>query len=97
MLAQEGCKIRLIVIVNGAAFDEPLLEEMSSDHRLEVHYLAEANVAAAQRFGRSLVETPYFAFLDDDDEYLPNALRLRLQPMLEDERIDLAQVSQPVL
>jgi hypothetical protein len=89
VLAQEGCKVRLIVIVNGAAFDEPLFEEMSRDPRLEVHYLAEANVAAAQRFGRSLVETPYFAFLDDDDEYLPNALHLRLRPMLEDERIDL--------
>jgi glycosyltransferase involved in cell wall biosynthesis len=34
--------------------------------------------------GRTLVTNEFFAYLDDDDEFLPGALRTRVAPMLED-------------
>lgn len=46
--------------------------------------LEEGSLPRALAFGRSYVATPYFGFLDDDDEYLPDALRVRLQPLEDD-------------
>ena len=86
---QQGVDLRLIIVVNGTAYDPALFAEIRRDPCLEVHYLEEPNQAAAQRFGRSLVSSAFFAFLDDDDEYLPGALLVRIQPMLSDSKVDI--------
>jgi hypothetical protein len=52
-----------------------------------VHYSPLGSLPLAQRIGRSLVRSEYFCFLDDDDEYLPGALRLRLAPLLADSQL----------
>jgi hypothetical protein len=86
-VGQTGVDVRLLLIVNGTRFDQVLMDEMRSRSKLEVHYLKEASLPAALRYGRSVVATPFFAFLDDDDEYLPGALHLRVSCLLQDDRL----------
>ena len=50
--------------------------------------MAEGSLPAALRHGRSLVDTPFFGFLDDDDEYLPDAIAIRLAAFASDAAID---------
>jgi len=83
--AQEQVEVEVIVVVNGKRFDPTLFEALRGTPDLRVVYQDEGSLPLAIRFGRSLVTAPFFAFLDDDDEYLPGALWLRLQPLLADE------------
>ena len=46
---------------------------------VELHKLSEPSLPKAIAFGRSLVTTPFFGFLDDDDELLPESLDKRLE------------------
>jgi hypothetical protein len=39
--------------------------------------------------GRTLVTSEFFAYLDDDDEYLPGALKTRAAPMLANSTLDV--------
>lgn len=86
--AQERVSVELIVVVNGLRFDPECYEELRSMPGLNVAYLEEGSLPLAVKHGRSLATAPYFSFLDDDDEYLPDALWRRLQPLLSDEAID---------
>ena len=88
VLAQEGVEVTLVMVVNGQRFDEELLASLSADPRLSVHRLEEPSYPAACRYGRTLVHTEYFAYLDDDDEFLPGALAARVAPMLADPSVD---------
>jgi hypothetical protein len=80
--------VSLVIVVNGQRFDPALLDSLASDSRIAVHRLDEPSYPAACRHGRSLVATEYFAYLDDDDEFLPNALATRVAPMLADPSVD---------
>jgi glycosyltransferase involved in cell wall biosynthesis len=89
VLDQEGVDLEVIVVVNGADHDRDLLAELRADPRLRVEFRAEASLPAAHRHGRRLVSKPYFSFIDDDDEFLPGALRTRAAAMMEDDSIDV--------
>lgn len=89
VLAQEGVAVEILLIVNGNRYDPALLAELEARGDLRVHYRSEPGLPAALRFGRSLVKTEYFSFLDDDDEYLPGALSSRLGPMRDQSDIDV--------
>jgi glycosyltransferase involved in cell wall biosynthesis len=93
---------RVLVVVNGWDFDSGLMAELRHNPCTRVVQIeedpAERSVTreqvlyglpAAIHFGRTLVETEFFAFLDDDDEYLPGALETRLAPLLSDSSIDV--------
>jgi len=82
--AQSGVSVRPIVVVNGERFDAVLRARLESDPFLRVHYVERGSNGGAQRVGRQLVESEFFAFLDDDDELLPDTLALRVQPLLRD-------------
>ena len=86
--AQEGPRPELLIVVNGTRFDPDVRRSLEARDDLTVHYSEWASLPAAIRFGRSLVATQFFGFLDDDDEYLPQAIRTRLEPLLADPRID---------
>lgn len=68
----------LVVVVNGPGFDPPLRELLQNDPRLRYDYQPLGSYPAAQRRGRELVRTPFFCFLDDDDELLPGSIAARL-------------------
>ena len=89
LLEQSGASVTPLVVVNGNRYDPGLLEELNKRDDLNVLYREKGNLPAAVRAGREHVSTPYFCFLDDDDEYLPGALSTRLAPMLRDSSVDV--------
>lgn len=87
VLAQEGCVARPLLIVNGNRFDPMVVEEWRAHPGVRVHYEPIGSLPRAFRIGRSLVDTEFFAFLDDDDEYLSHALHVRLHALQADPRL----------
>jgi glycosyltransferase involved in cell wall biosynthesis len=76
------------VIVNGPGRDRDLTRELARDRRLRVHVLEEAGLPNALHVGRRLVDTPWFAELDDDDLLLPGALATRVKALAESDAYD---------
>ena len=89
IVQQDIGDIEVIVVVNGKRFDPELFAQLKADARLKVYYQEEGSLPAALRLGRTLVTRVFFSFLDDDDEYYPGALRIRLAPMLRNSSVDL--------
>jgi glycosyltransferase involved in cell wall biosynthesis len=85
---QNHAAAELIVVANGPRC-EPSVLEMLEALPLRVLRLEEGNLPAAIRCGRRAVRTGYFAFLDDDDIYLPDALASRIDT-LESQAADFA-------
>lgn len=73
--------IRVLLILNGDRFHLPLVEELRARQDVELIQIPEASLSAAILEGRKQVQSPFFAFLDDDDEYLPGAVDLRITLM----------------
>lgn len=68
-----------IVVVNGPRADPDLLDALRRRTDIRLTMSERLGVSAARLHGRRLVDTPYFALLDDDDEFLPHALETRRQ------------------
>jgi hypothetical protein len=79
--SQEAAPPQVLIIVNGKRVHAPAYETLIRQPELRVQYRENGNVSEARYFGRTLVDTPFFAFLDDDDIFLPNALQIRLEAM----------------
>lgn len=86
--ASEG-PVKILVVVNGQRFDPDLLNLLLSRTDLQVTQIAEGSLTQAHLVGRRQVDTEFFAFLDDDDEYLPGGLDARLERMQADPHADL--------
>jgi len=79
----------VLVVANGHLIDAGVVREVASIENVEVEVQAVASLPNAIRYGRSRVRTEFFGFLDDDDEYLPGAIAVRLAPMLADPSVDV--------
>jgi len=79
----------IIVVVNGTGFDPAVAQQLQDDPRVRYDYQALGSYPAAQRRGRELVRTPYFCYLDDDDELLPGSLATRLDRIDQTDQPDL--------
>ena len=90
LLGQSVAPAKIIIVVDGDLFDQILLEELQQRPDLEVCYQPEANVGAARHAALQLVDTEFFCFLDDDDEYLPDALSILLAVMTGEPEVDVA-------
>jgi glycosyltransferase involved in cell wall biosynthesis len=86
---QDGGAPKIVVVVNGDRYDGGLLTSLHDHKELVVHRLEVASVAAARHYGRKAVTTEYFGFLDDDDEFLPDALSSRLAAFEADPSADV--------
>ena len=85
---QKNVHVQVLVVVNGVRFDAEHLKTLKTRSDLSVHYELVGSLPLALHIGRSLIDTDFFGFLDDDDVYLPDALANRLGPMLEDGGVD---------
>jgi len=81
ILLQGGVRAIPIVLVNGPARDPAMTRELMADPRLRVYVREPAGLAGALQAGRRLVDTAWFAELDDDDELLPGALAMRIEAL----------------
>lgn len=73
--------ISIIVIVNGNHHDPAVCDWLEQQEDIKVEYISEPSLPAAILRGRQLVETPYFSFLDDDDEYMENTIAMRQEAL----------------
>jgi glycosyltransferase involved in cell wall biosynthesis len=88
VLAQ-GEEVEPIVVVNGWRFDPNQLEVLRRDSSIRLEYLETASPSIARRHGRLVATGEFFAFLDDDDEYLPNALAASTAEIQSDPSVDI--------
>ncbi len=86
---QQGVNAIPIIVANGDRFDPSLLAELKARRDVRFHYLEQGSLPAAIRQGRTMVNTPYFCFLDDDDEYLPGGLQGRVALLLKHDAVDV--------
>jgi glycosyltransferase involved in cell wall biosynthesis len=74
-----GANTRVVVVVNGTRFDPRLLEALRNAPNSECLYLEQGSLPLALKAGREAVRSEFFAFIDDDDEFLENGLGRRLE------------------
>jgi hypothetical protein len=88
VLNQRGVRARPIVVLVGNLPD--LAAELAAQQCVSVHPVGEpASPGRALGIGRRLVQTGFYAFLDDDDELLPHALGTGLSTMHAEPSIDV--------
>lgn len=75
--------IQIIAVVNGPWADPEVCEWLQSLSDVQYERTAVGSLPKAQLRGRELVATPYFSFLDDDDEYLAGATDRRLAALVD--------------
>ena len=89
VVRQAGVVVDTIVVVNGSSYDLNMLDILTSDTRIRVIQIAEGNVSIARHVGVTSAIGRYFGFLDDDDEYLPNALLSRVNIFSQNNMADV--------
>ncbi len=83
VLSQGGITLELIIVVNGNRFDADLLHRLRQNKNIRVIQLSNGNVSRARFDGVCQARGRLFCFLDDDDEFLENALQIRVERMRE--------------
>jgi hypothetical protein len=81
--------ILIITVINGNRFDQELCRWLQKQPDILFDYQSTPSSPLAQLRGRQLVKTPYFAFIDDDDEFLPGAIDARMAKMEANPKIDI--------
>lgn len=80
---QHEIETEVLVVVNGQRYDPLLLADLEARSDIRVVSLLTASLVAARYTGRTEINTPFFSFLDDDDEYLPKSLENRVKLLQE--------------
>ncbi len=75
------CPPKVLVVVNGQRFDASLVAGLRARQDIQLLQISTPSSPAAILAGRKAITTPFFGFLDDDDEYLPGAVDARLEAM----------------
>lgn len=78
VLNQNDLTLDVIIVVNGDKFDNSLLDHLEKNTKLRIIRLAEGNVSIARYVGVCEARGDFFCFLDDDDEFLPDAIYQRI-------------------
>lgn len=81
--AASSYPVKIIAVVNGNRRDAEVVSWLNSNDDVRVVDVELGSAPNAQRVGRTMVDTEFFAFLDDDDCYLPEALDKRLTMLQE--------------
>lgn len=85
---QHGVGARPIIVVTGRS--SALVAEVVSQPGIKVHQVrGPTSPGRAACIGRNLVEADFYAFLDDDDEFLPHALATGMEIMRSDPATDV--------
>lgn len=86
----ETGRIIPLLVVNGDRFDADALAAWRARDDVRVEYLPRGSLPGALIHGRGCVDTEFFSFLDDDDEYLPGTLAARAAVLDADPELDVA-------
>lgn len=78
---RSGAHTRVLVVVNGMHFSPALLAQLRASPGVDCLYFEQGNLPLALKSGREAVRSEYFAFIDDDDEFLPGGLARRIEAL----------------
>jgi glycosyltransferase involved in cell wall biosynthesis len=87
--AASRAQVSIIVAVNGSHWNPDTVTAVERCEEVKVVRVESPSSPGAIAYGRRLVETEFFAFLDDDDELLPGGLDIRIEIMRSDAACDL--------
>jgi hypothetical protein len=90
VLSQDNLSTLPIVVSNGPACCLEILNWLKKRSDIRYAHVEEASMPKALSVGRELVDTRYFAELDDDDILFPHALSSRYERLSKNENIDTA-------
>jgi hypothetical protein len=76
-LGANEASVRVLCVVNGSLHAEDATQRLAS-MGAETIYNEPPSAPLASLAGRRAVDTPFYCFVDDDDEYLPGAIDHRL-------------------
>lgn len=80
----------ILVYVNGNRFSPSLCTWLKEEAEVEYLYSEVGSFPLALYEAKKHVNTPYFGFLDDDDELLPGSIDERLKVFAQDPELDAA-------
>lgn len=81
--------VNVLIVVNGQRWAQEVIDEAGALPQVHCLQISEGSLPKALAHGRAAVDTPYFAFLDDDDELTSGALDARLRIMEADGACDV--------
>lgn len=81
--------LNIIIVVNGNRYDQGIYDWLKAQKDLRTEYLEKGSLPLAILHGRSLVDTPFFSTLDDDDEYLEASTDNKLAALKAEPNADL--------
>jgi len=84
IVSQEGVNATPVIVVNGNRYDPSLLAALKRRQDVRVIYQEKPSIFFARRLARESIDSPYFAMIDDDDEFLPNGLKTLLDSLRMD-------------
>jgi len=86
---QSDVTVEPLIVLNGSSYDNDTRDVLEKKKYLKVKYVKKGSLPLALAYGRASVESPYFCFLDDDDEYLPGALWKRISVLEDNPKLDV--------
>lgn len=81
--------VQILVVVNGQRRSHAVWRALQAMQDIRLVSLPEPSLPKACLAGRRAVSTPFFCFLDDDDELLPGSLDKRLAPLQSNSAVDV--------
>jgi glycosyltransferase involved in cell wall biosynthesis len=88
IVSQKGVHARPLIIVNGPRVDAEVVAKLRGIPEVRLLEI-EGGLVESTYEGVKAVETEYFAFIDDDDEYLPNAFAAMAAAMNQAPSVDV--------
>ncbi|EIW90359.1 glycosyltransferase group 2 family protein [Alishewanella agri BL06] len=87
--AQEDVSSTIIIVANGQSCAPDILNKLCNMEGVELYYFPDKDFPTSLLIGRQKVRTPYFSFLDDDDEYISDTLKEIIFSLEQDKNLDL--------
>ena len=81
--------VMVIPVVNGQRFSPGVCAWLKGQTDLHYIQIEEGSLPLALLEGRLRVQTEYFGFLDDDDEYLPGTLDAKIDALMAHPNLDI--------
>jgi glycosyltransferase involved in cell wall biosynthesis len=83
------CDYSIIVVANGPRVSSRVLDWLATRSDIRVIRLRSGSHPLARRVGAEMADSEFLAFLDDDDELLPNTLALKVAHFRQHPEIDV--------
>jgi glycosyltransferase involved in cell wall biosynthesis len=84
-----GLDYSIIVVANGARISSSVLESLATHANIRVIRLRSGSYPLARRVGAEMADSEFLAFLDDDDELIPDTLARKIAHFRQHPEVDV--------